>query len=398
MLHHKRFSYFFLLLIFAACQPGGPKEAVDSGEVITTAFVANPQRVAEQPVPTLAIGEPAPDFRLPGVDGKYYSLSDFAEAKVLCIIFTCNHCPTAQAYEERIKAIVNDYREAGVAVVAISPNSPVSLLLEELGYTDLNDDFEAMIIRAREQNFNFPYLYDGDTHTASIPYGPVATPHAFVFDSDRRLHYTGRLDASEKPGTANAEDLRAALDAVLAGEEVAVPVTKTFGCSVKWAWKDEYKKKVEADWKARPVTLEDIDVEGLQELLRNEDSGKLRLLNVWATWCGPCIIEYPEFLDMQRMYGARDFEFVSLSADKPEQRDKVLRFLKEKESGVTNYLFANDDKYALIEAIDREWDGALPYTVLVAPGGEIVYRRMGSIDALELKQAIVEHPLMGRYY
>lgn len=398
MLFSKRFSWLFLVFILGACQPGNQKEAADTGETSDPAFVASPQPVPEQPVPTLAAGSPAPDFKLPGVDGEWYSLADFQDSRVLCIIFTCNHCPTAQAYEERIKTMVNDYREAGVAVVAISPNSPISLLLEELGYTDLNDDFEAMIIRARDHQFNFPYLYDGDTHAASIPYGPVATPHAYVFDEERKLRYSGRLDTSEKPGTANAEDLRAAIDAVLVGGEVAVAETKTFGCSVKWAWKDEWKRQVEADWKARPVTLEAIDVEGLQKLLRNKDSGKLRLLNVWATWCGPCIIEYPEFLDMQRMYGARDFEFVSLSADQPDQRDKVLRFLEEKESGVPNYLFSGKDKYALIEAIDPGWDGALPYTVLVAPGGEIVYRRMGSIDPLELRRAIVEHPLIGRYY
>ncbi|MFD2519736.1 thioredoxin family protein [Emticicia soli] len=206
-------------------------------------FVPNPQAVPKQATPTLAIGAKAPDFNLPATDGKHYSLKDFASAKVLVVIFTCTHCPTAQAYEDRIKAIVNDYKSKGVAVVAISPNSPISVLLEELGYTNLNDDFENMAIRAKDKDFNFPYLYDGDTHSASVHYGPVATPHAFVFDKERILKYNGRLDAIEKPGQANAEDLRAAIDATLAGKEVATPTTKTFGCSVKWAWNIEYKPK-----------------------------------------------------------------------------------------------------------------------------------------------------------
>ncbi len=362
-----------------------------------TKFIPDPQAVPRQPTPTLAIGSRAPDFRLPATDGKYYSLKNFASAKVLVIIFTCTHCPTAQAYEDRMKAIVNDYKSKGVAVIAISPNSPISLLLEELGYTDLNDDYENMAIRAKDKGFNFPYLYDGDTESTSIKYGPVATPHAFVFNSQRILTYNGRLDGIEKPGRANAEDLRAAIDATLAGKEVATPVTKTFGCSVKWAWNTEYKAKNEKNWESRPVNLEELDTEGIKKLVSN-DSDKLRLINIWATWCGPCIVEYPDFLELQRMYGARDFEFVSLSADKPDKKDKALKFLQSKHSGVKNYIFKEEDTYKLIEAIDPKWNGALPYTLLVEPGGKVIYSLQGSIESLKLKKLIVEHPKIGRYF
>ncbi|MCB0686028.1 MAG: TlpA family protein disulfide reductase, partial [Saprospiraceae bacterium] len=117
-----------------------------------------------------------------------------------------------------------------------------------------------------------------------------------------------------------------------------------------------------------------------------------------ATWCGPCIIEYPEFIALQRMYGARDFEFVSISADKPEEHDKALAFLKKVQSGVSNYLFSQDDKYALIEAVDPDWNGALPYTLLVDPQGNKIWSHQGQVDFLDLKRAIVENPLIGRYY
>ena len=103
--------------------------------------------------PMLKIGAKAPDFNLPGVDGKNYSLEDFADAKILVIIFTCNHCPTAQAYEDRIIQLVNDYSSKGVAVVAIMPNDPKSVRLDELGWTDLSDAFEEMKIRARDRRF-----------------------------------------------------------------------------------------------------------------------------------------------------------------------------------------------------------------------------------------------------
>jgi thiol-disulfide isomerase/thioredoxin len=380
------------LLLLIACnqQSAGPNGAQP--------FKPNPQAVAERPVKTLEIGSPAPDFNLPGVDGKFYSLADFKEAKALVIVFTCNHCPTAQAYEDRVKAVAAEYRSRGVALVAISPNSPLGLLYEELGYTDLNDDYEAMQQRAKNKQFDFPYLYDGDTQETSLQYGPVATPHAFVFDAQRKLVYQGRLDAIEKPGTGNAEDLRAALDAVLSGTPVANPVTKTFGCSTKWGWKLEYKDKAEQECRQRPVTLEKLDTAGVKKLVRNEDSGKLRLINVWATWCGPCVMEFPDFIVLQRMYGARDFEFVSLSADKPDKAPKALMFLQEKFAFNKNFIFNSEDKYALIEAVDPQWEGALPYTVLVEPGGKVVWKSMGTVNFAELKRAIVDHQLIGRYF
>ena len=383
-----------LLLLFSCSD----KTKSDTIKTKNAFFVQNPQPVSEIEVKTLDIGEKAPDFKLPGTDGKYYSLEDFNDKDVLAVIFTCNHCPTAQAYEERLIKVVDDYKERGVAFVAISPNSPIGLLYEELGYTDLNDDFEEMIIRVEDQKFNFPYLYDGDNQEASLKYGPVATPHAFVFDKNRELAYRGRFDKVEKPGTANAEDLRAALDAILEGKPVPEPTTKTFGCSTKWGWKLKMKEKADSEWAQKEVTLNSIDESGIKDLLENNDSEKLRLINVWATWCGPCIIEYPEFVNLQRMYGARDFEFVSISADNPKNYNRALALLQKKESAVTNYLFSNDDKYALIESIDSDWNGALPYTILVEPGGREVWKHQGSVDFYELKKVIVEHEMIGRYF
>src|ERR1700752_930901 len=110
--------------------------------------------------PTLALGSAAPDFKLPGVDGKTYRLKDFADAKVLVVLFTCNHCPTAQAYEGRIIKMHADYKDRGVALVAISPNDPRAVRLDELGYTDLSDSLAEMKIRARDRGLRFPYLYD----------------------------------------------------------------------------------------------------------------------------------------------------------------------------------------------------------------------------------------------
>lgn len=392
------FILFTGILVQCRQQPkanAGPTEETE--EAHTLQFVSKPMPVAEQQVKTLEIGEQAPDFRLPGTDGSYHALEDYRDSDVLVVIFTCNHCPTAQAYEDRIIQISEDYAKKGVQLVAISPNSPLGLLYEELGYSDLGDSYEEMVIRAKEKEFNFPYLYDGDTQAVSLAYGPVATPHAFVFDHDRILRYVGRIDGSEKPGTANGEDLRLAIDQTLAGTTVEPAVTKTFGCSTKWGWKTEMKERVEAEWAAKPVELEEADMQTLKKLFSNEGE-KLRLINIWATWCGPCRLEYPDFIVVQRMFGDRDFEFISLSADDLSRKDSALKFLQKANSSVPNYIAAVDDKYQLIEAVDPEWNGALPYTVLLEPGGKVVWRHQGEADFGELKKTIVEHPMLGRVY
>jgi len=350
---------------------------------------------AADDVKTLAIGSTAPDFKLPGVDGKSYSLADFARARVLVIVFTANHCPTAQAYEERIEAIAAEYRDRGVALGAVSPNDPRAVRLDELGYTDMSDSFEEMKLRAADQGFGFPYLYDGDTQQVSLAYGPMATPHVFIFDRERKLRYTGRVDDSEKPEKVKSRDARNAIEALLAGKKPPVEVTKTFGCSIKWADKNAGVQEAFERWAAEPVSVEKIDAQGLGEILANS-TGKLRLVNVWATWCGPCMVEFSELITINRMYRGRDFELVTISADSPDKSDKVLQFLDNQEASCTNFLFARDDKYALIEAVDPAWPGSLPYTLLVKPGGEVIFRKLGPIDPLELKKAIVGY--LGRYY
>lgn len=388
----------FMMVLVIQCKPD-KKQSTETSLPATEVFefTSNPVMVPEQEIRTLEPGEDAPDFYLPGTDGKFHSLDDYKDAKAWVVIFTCNHCPTAQAYEDRIISVADDYRSKGVQLIAISPNSPLGLLYEELGYSDLGDTYEDMVLRAEDKDFNFPYLYDGDNQKVSLAYGPVATPHAFVFDPQRILRYTGRIDGSEKPGTANGEDLRNALDKVLVGAAVPEPVTKTFGCSTKWGWKVEMKKKIDTEWKEKEVVLNELNPDEIRTLFSNEGD-KLRLINIWATWCGPCRLEYPEFIVLQRMFGARDFEFVSLSADALDAKGKALEFLKNAQSAVPNYISATGDKYALIEAVDPEWAGALPYTVLLEPGGRVVWRYQGEANFRELKKVIVEHPMMGRVY
>jgi peroxiredoxin len=372
---------FFFILLLAAIAPAA----------------ANSQSTNDEHK-TIAIGSPAPDFKLPGTDGKTYTLASFKNAALLVIVFTCNHCPTAQAYEDRIIQLTKDYSSKNVAVVAISPNDPKSVRLDELGYTDLSDSFEEMKLRAKQKKYNFPYLYDGDAQATAKAYGPIATPHVFIFDKARTLRYQGRIDNVEKPTKTPTElNTRDAIEALLQNKEVPVATTKVFGCSVKWADKTSLVKRGFDEWAKEPVAVNTIDEPALKELLKNP-TDKLRLINIWATWCGPCVTEFPDFISINRMYRRRDFEFISISADDPTKKEKVLKFLQQQQASNTNYLFASDDKYKLIEAIDPKWQGALPYTILVEPGGKIVYGKQGPIDVAEIKRMIVENQLIGRFY
>jgi peroxiredoxin len=362
--------------------------------LFTLAISACQSLLAADNYPTLAIGSKAPDFDLPGVDGANHRLDEYEDAKLLLVLFTCNHCPTAQAYEERINQLNNDYRDRGLQIVAISPNDAEAVRLDELGYTDLGDSLEDMKIRAVEAQFGFPYLYDGDNQRVSQAYGAKATPHCFLFDEDRHLRYTGRIDNGEV-GDVSKHDLRDALEAVLAGREVETKTTRVFGCSVKWASKRAAAAESIKRWQQEPVEIEAIDEAGIKKLVANQTEN-YRLINLWATWCGPCVSELPQFVDINRMYRRRHFELITISLDEPDAIKDASKILKQTYASTKNYLSSVTDTDELAEALDPEWPGPVPYTILIAPGGEIVYRKDGEIDAPELLREIADR--LGRTY
>src|SRR5437588_412206 len=189
---------------------------------------------AQEPHPILALGSPAPNFELPGVDGATHKLADYSSDAVLVVVFTCNHCPIAQMYEHRITQLAADYKDRGVAVVAIQPNDPTAIRIDELDSSDISDSLEEMKIRTQYKHLTYPYLYDGETQSATSAYGPQATPHAFVFDRDRRLRYEGRVDNSYRSELVTTHEVRDAIDALLAHREVAIKHNGVCGSSTKW--------------------------------------------------------------------------------------------------------------------------------------------------------------------
>lgn len=362
-------------------------------------------------VVTLAPGAAAPDFDLPGVDGKNHRLADYADARLLAVVFTCNHCPSAQGAESRFKALAHDFAKDGLQMVAISPNDPRSVRLNELGYSVYGDTLEEMKLHAAEQEFTFPYLYDGDTQIVSRAYGVTATPQIFLFDQARILRYVGRIDDSKlgDPSTIQSHDARDAIEALLAGKEVATAATRAHGCSTKWAEKQHLVEEYEAKFAAKEVTFAQIDPAGVAQLRANP-TDRYRLVNLWATWCGPCVAEMPELVKLGRQFETRGFEFISISTDAPEVGEKAHAVLRRsqaaapdlveaslaEEGRATNNYLCTGTTDELAEALDPEWQGTLPHTVLIAPGGEIVERFSGEVDPLEMRRTLVKR--LGRFY
>src|ERR1700685_2759843 len=174
---------------------------------------------AQQTHPILALGSHAPNFELPGVDGKIHKLADYSSSPVLVVVFICNHCPIAQMYEQRVAQLAADYKDRGVAVVAIQPNDPKAIRIDELDSSDISDTLDEMKIRVQYKHLTYPYLYDGETQSVTNAYGPQATPHVFVFDRDRRLRYEGRMDNSYRAELVKTHEARDAIDALLARRE-----------------------------------------------------------------------------------------------------------------------------------------------------------------------------------
>jgi peroxiredoxin len=338
---------------------------------------------------SLAMGAAAPQFNLPGVDGKNHQLSDYASAKVLAVVFECDHCPESELYEARIEKLYQDYKDKGVALVAINPDSPNSVRRAEMSYSDLGESMDDMKARAAMSHLQYPYLDDGATQSVSLQYGPAAMPEIFIFDHGRELRYEGRIDDNLNPAPVKSRDARNAIDALLAGEPVALAQTVASGCAPDWLSSGAAAVQAEtAAIDAAPVTLT-LATKAVLGKLRPNPTGKVLLINFWATWCGPCVAEFPDLQDTYQMYRNRGLAMVTVSENDPAAKGAVLQFLQKEHAATPNMVFALEDVYAMQDAFDPDMGSAVPYTVVLSPDGDVLYQEQGDVTILALRRAIL---------
>jgi peroxiredoxin len=337
--------------------------------------------------PVLPLGSAAPDFTLPGVDGTSHKLSDYASSKVLAVVFTCDHCPNAQMYEGRVTQLYNDYKDKGVAVVAISPNDPKAIRIDELDSSDVSDTLDEMKIRVAYKHLQYPYLYDG---VVSRAYGPQASPHIFIFDQQRKLRYEGAIDDSYRIEFVKRHYALDAINAVLADQEVAVKHTGAFGCSTKWSDKEAANVAFMEKLNAQPVSIDTVSADALKALHKNAD-GNVRLIQFWSTRCSACLEEFAGIQDIYRMYSDRNFELVVVSMNKPNEKPLVTQWLEKTHATSRNLLFDSENTAALQKAFDPKWEAGpeVPYTILLDADGNVLYQTDKPVDQLKLRRTIL---------
>lgn len=341
----------------------------------------------DEPDP-LPIGSPIPDFTLPGVDGRSHSLRDFAAARVLVIVFTCNHCPTAQAYERRIMQLHARYQGRPVALVAISPNDPLALRPDEQSHSDLGDSFDEMKLRATARGFAFPYLYDGGTQAFSRALGAQATPHVFIFDRERKLRYQGGID---EPGADPEERqfARDAIDALLEDKPVTLPVTRAFGCSVKWSGIRAAVQRAQEESDARPVGLRPLLADEARQLV-HDDARPALVIGLWDSTSEAGRRMLTGLVAIHRIHARRGVQVITLCLDPGGAGERVTGLLTAAHASCDNYHVGTGDPAALAKVCDPEWQGGKPHVLVIVPGKGVVYRKSGETEVTEIRRVLIQ--------
>ena len=338
--------------------------------------------------PLMKTGTPAPDFALKGTDDQVHTLAEFSQAKVLVVMFESIHCPVSENYEGRMRGLYDEYHDKGVAFVAINPNNPKAVRLDELGYTDLTDSPADMKIRVRNRQIPWPYLYDGETQSTVQKFGAVATPHVFIFDQDRKLRYEGRIDDNQNEALVKVHDAHDAIEALLAGGTVAVPHRPAFGCSTKWLSKSADVEREMAKIDAEPVTLAPASAADLTAL-RTNSGDKVTVVHFWSTATPNEDNNFAQLETTYRMYRGRSYDFVTVNTDTPANTDKATDFLKAQHASSRNLQLAPSDRKAVETAFGTTWGPNEEFTAVIAPGGKLVYARKGPVEILDVRHAVL---------
>jgi peroxiredoxin len=333
--------------------------------LFTVAIAAQPTKVV--------VGQPAPDFALKDTGGKAHSLKAY-RGQTVVIGFVGTKCPIANAYITRMNGIAAEYKAKNVVFLGINSN--------------VNEPLKLVKEHAAKAKYVFSILKD-ERNVVADSFGASVTPEMYIIDGAGVLRYHGRVDNASDERRVERHDLRVALDEMLAGQPISKADLKAFGCVIKRAGVTETKmlqKPVTSPATTSPIALlkpADFDK------LRADSNGKVLLINFWATWCAPCVAEFPEFVMIDKTYRSKGVRMVSISTDeKSDLEGAVIPFLKKQKAEFESFLSDADDPQELIDVVDKNWSGALPATFVFDKAGKIVFTKYGIIDREELLKAL----------
>ena len=322
----------------------------------------------------LTIGQPAPDFALKDTTGKTHSLKAY-RGQTVVIGFVGTKCPIANAYITRMNGIAATYKAKNVVFLGINSN--------------VNEPLKLVKEHAAKAKYVFSILKD-DSNVVADAYGAMVTPEMYIVDGAGVLRYHGRVDNASDERRVERHDLRVALDEMLAGNPISKPDLKAFGCVIKRANEKvmtmQQKPAAPAPAAASPIALlKPADF----NKLRTDSQGKVLLINFWATWCAPCIAEFPEFVMIDKNYRAKGVRMVAISTDeKSDIESAVIPFLKKQKAEFESFVSDSDDPQELIDVVDKNWSGALPATFVFDKKGKLVFTKYGIIDREELLKTL----------
>jgi peroxiredoxin len=320
----------------------------------------------------LAVGKPAPDFTLPDLKGQNHTLKDY-RGRIVALGFISTNCPISNDYNTRMRAIAEDYDKQNVVFLGINSN--------------YNEPPPAIKAHAAKNNLTFPILKDEGNKIADA-YGAQRTPEIFLIDTEGVLRYHGRIDNSREVRRVNRQDLRTALNELIEGKAVSVSEGKAFGCPIK---RSQGAQKIKAAGTRTKVAEPKVAMLKPADFNKYKAAakGKVLVVNFWATWCGPCVAEFPELVALDAKYRDKGVRMAGISVDDvADIKSKVVPFIKEQKAAFDILVQDSSDPEEIINLIDKNWQGTLPTTFVFDKEGAIAYTVYGILDRELLVEAI----------
>ncbi len=345
--------------------------------------------IALQSIYALENGDQMPNFRLKGTDGKIHDSDAYASWPLLAIVFISNHCPVSQSFQEELLLLEKDFAAKGFKLIAVSPNDPQAIPPDELAFSDLGDSYAEMKIRAKDLNYTFPYLYDGLSQDVSQAFGVRVTPHAYLFDANRSLRYSGRIGDSKNPSNRNRQELRQALKALMGGGSPKVEEGPTFGSSIKWKKNRHLVQKINERFSRETIVLKHAD-KRTYAFIRKNVSSRPKLIYVWSSRDENHREDLLKISALHKIYRKRGIEFITACIDGVDEREKTHNILRNTLCSSQNYISEGTEISPFADLRGESSDRITPFLGLLDYSGKISYRSTKGIYEIEIKKEVLK--------